>query len=90
MHAGRRKVLNGGRNAGALGKRAAKGMQDKFKKGFNGLKTSRRRVVRQVERDCDGELPFVAVSFDRKKRRVVSGPARMAMLRSNKNYLPGD
>ena len=90
MHAGRRKVLSGGRNAGALGKRAGKGMQDKFSKDFNGLKASRRRVTRQVERECDGELPFVAVSVNRKKRRVVSGPARMAKMRLNKSYKPGD
>ena len=49
-----------------------------------------RRVARQMEKEIDEELPFVAVSFNRRKRKVVSGPARMALMRSYKSYKPGD
>ena len=34
--------------------------------------------------------PFVAVRVNGRKRRVVSGPFMMAMMRSNKRYKPGD
>lgn len=91
MCAGRRKAARGGRTAGSVGKRAATIMKKKFGKGFNKLKTNRQRVVKQVESECrEDELPFVAVRCNERKRRVVSGPARMAMMRSNKSYKPGD
>ena len=91
MCAGRRKVLKGGRAAGSLGKRVSSVMKEKFSKGLNRLKACRTRIAKQVESECiEGELPFVAVRYSGRKRRVVSGPARTAIMRSNKRYKPGD
>ena len=90
MCAGRRKVSNGGRCAGAMSKRAVAKMQKKIKRGLNKLRSCGKRVARQMETETDEGLPFVAVSVNGRKRRVVSGPARMAKMRSNKSYKPGD
>ena len=90
MCAGRRKAAKGGRCAGAMGKRAAMKLKKRIEKGLNRLRPHGKRVARQMEIEVDEDLPFVAVSFNGRKRRVVSGPARMALMRSNKSYKPGD
>ena len=90
MCAGRRKVSNGGRCVGAMSKRAAAKMKRKIERGLNRLRSCGKRVARQMEMEIDEGLPFVAVSVNGRKRRVVSGPARMAKMRSNKSYKPGD
>ena len=83
--------MKGGRLAVAIRSRTTKAMQRKFSKGLHKLRACRRQVEKQVESECsDGDLPFVAVKCNGRKRRVVSGPARMARMRSNKSYKPGD
>ena len=90
MCAGRRKAAAGGRRVGAMSKRAATKMKKRIERGLNRLRPCGKRVTRQMRREVDEELSFVAVSFNGRKRRVVSGPARMALMRSNKRYKPGD
>ena len=90
MCASRRKVLKGGRSVNSLGRRAMQHMKQKFDRGFNGLKSTSRKVRRQIVSEHEEGSPFVAVACGGKKRRVISGPARIAKLRSNKSYKPGD
>ena len=90
MCAGRRKVSNGGRCVGTIGKRAATKMQKKIQRGLNKLRSCGKKVARQMEMETDEGLPFVAVSINGRKRRVVSGPARIAKMRSNRRFKPGD
>ena len=65
-------------------------MKKRIGRGWNRLRSCGKRVARQMRMEVDEDLPFVAVSFNGRKRRVVSGPARMALMRSNKRYKPGD
>ena len=64
-------------------------MRRKIERGLSRLRPCGKRVARQIGLEIDDELPFVAVSFNGRKRRVVSGPAREAEMRSNKRYKPG-
>ena len=90
MCAGRRKVLNGGRRTGAVSKHVVARMQRRVERGLAKLKPGKENFLRPTERKFSEDMPFIAVRFDGRKRRVVSGPARMAKMRSNKGYKSGD
>ena len=90
MCAGSRKVLKGGKRTGVLGKRAARGSQGKVSKGLHRLKTCKKRAARQAANEYDGELPVVSAPIDSGQRILLSGPARVVMMRSNKSFKPGD
>ena len=61
-------------------------------------KTSHKKYERATNKRRKRERSFgtvkragaVMVRGDRVKRRVLSGPARMAQMRSSRSYLPGD
>ena len=61
-------------------------------------KTTLKKYVRKVGTRRQGkrrsefvdQSSVVTVRCSRRKRRVVSGPSRIAQMRSNRSYLPGD